>query len=177
MPELSNDQLTLALAIVAGVALLCLLMSILLGMRIRKVRKQYALLRADGGEGEPKDIFAIINRSMKKIDGVERRVDGLTAALEEHTALSRFAIQRFAIVRYDAFEEMGGQLSFSAAFLDDHGDGIVITSINGRTETRTYAKPVKNLSSTHNLSGEEQDAIATASSGSGRVEAGASAAR
>jgi hypothetical protein len=109
--------------------------------------------------------------------GIERRIDGVVANLEEQAALGRFALQRFGLVRYDAFEEMGGQLSFSAAFLDDHGDGIVVTSINGRTETRTYAKPVKALASSHNLSDEEREAISTASSGSGRVEAGASATR
>ena len=174
MPELSNDQLTLALALVAGVALLCLIKTTFLALRLKKVRSQYALIRADG---EPKDIFSVVNRSMKKIDAIEQRVDGLAGALEEHSAIARFALQRFALVRYDAFEEMGGQLSFSAALLDDHGDGLVVTSINGRTETRTYAKPVKNLSSSHNLSDEERSAIATASSGSGRVESAATAAR
>lgn len=174
MPELSNDQMTLALAIVAGVTLLCLFLSIFLALRLKKVRRQYALIRADG---EPKDIFAVVNRAMQRIDTIEHRVDGVAAALEEHAAIARFAVQRFALVRYDAFEEMGGQLSFSAALLDDHGDGIVMTSINGRTETRTYAKPVKNLSSTHNLSDEERNAIATASRGSGRIEAGATAVR
>jgi len=174
VPELSNDQMTLALAIVAGVTLLCLFLSIFLALRLKKVRRQYALIRADG---EPKDIFAVVNRAMQRIDTIEHRVDGVAAALEEHAAIARFAVQRFALVRYDAFEEMGGQLSFSAALLDDHGDGIVMTSINGRTETRTYAKPVKNLSSTHNLSDEERNAIATASRGSGRIEAGATAVR
>lgn len=174
MPELSDDQVTLALAIVAGVALLCLVVTIFLALRLKKVRKQYALLR---GDGDPKDIFSIVNRSLKQIDAAERRVDGVVAALEEQAALGRFAIQRFGLVRYDAFQEMGGQVSFSAAFLDDHGDGVVLTSINGRTETRTYAKPVKNLTSSHNLSGEELEAIATASSGSGRIEAGTSASR
>jgi Protein of unknown function (DUF4446) len=173
VPELSNDQLTLALAIVAGVALLCLLATLMLAMRLKKVRKTYALLR---GEGDPKDIFSIINRALKRIDGVEQRIDSLVVTQEEQAALNRFSVQRIGLVRYDAFEEMGGQLSFSAAFLDDHGDGLVITSINGRTETRSYAKEVKALSSSHNLSDEERQAIASASSGSGRVEA-ASAAR
>lgn len=172
MPDLSNDQMTLALAIVAGVALLALLITILLALRLKKVRRQYALLR---GEGDPKDIIAVVNRSLKQMVGIELRIDEVVANLEEQAALSRFALQRFGLVRYDAFEEMGGQLSFSAAFLDDHGDGIVVTSINGRTETRTYAKPVKGLASSHNLSDEERAAIATASSGSGRVEAKASA--
>jgi hypothetical protein len=59
-------------------------------------------------------------------------------------------------------------LSFSAALLDDHGDGLVITSINGRTETRTYAKPIANLRSEHNLSDEERAAIAGAAGSQGR---------
>ena len=53
------------------------------------------------------------------------------------------AIRHVAVVRYDAFGDMGGRLSFSVAMLDDSGDGLVLTSINGRTETRTYAKGVK----------------------------------
>jgi tRNA pseudouridine-54 N-methylase len=174
VPDLSTDQITLALAIVASVALLCLLATIFLSVKLRKAREQYALLR---GEGEPKDIFSIVGRTLKQIGNVERRIDGVVVALEEQTALSRFAIQRFGLVRYNAFEEMGGQLSFSAAFLDDHGDGIVISSINGRTETRTYAKSVKGLTSPHNLSDEEREAIATASSGSSRIEADATATR
>jgi hypothetical protein len=62
-------------------------------------------------------------------------------------------------VRFDAFEDMGGHLSFSAALLDAHGDGVVLTSINGRRETRIYAKPVSAAQSQYNLSDEEQEAI------------------
>lgn len=172
MPDLSNDQMTLALAVVAGIALLTILATVLLALRLKKVRKQYALLR---GEGEPKDVIAIVNSSMKQIVGLERRIDEVVGDLEQQAALNRFAIQRFGLIRYDAFEEMGGQVSFSVALLDDHGDGVVVTSINGRTETRTYAKPVKGLDSTHNLSDDERNAIAAASSGSGRLGAKASA--
>ena len=50
------------------------------------------------------------------------------------------ALRHVAVVRYDAFGDMGGRLSFSAALLDDQGDGLVLSSINGRSETRTYAK-------------------------------------
>ena len=174
MPDLSTDQLTLALAIVAGVALLCLLATIFLTLRLKKIRNHYALLR---GDGEPQDVVAAVNDSLKRVAGLDRRIDGVVVALEEQSALGRFALQRFGLVRYDAFEEMGGQLSFSAAFLDDHGDGLVITSINGRTETRTYAKAVKSLASSHNLSDEEREAIAVASSGSARSEVKASATR
>jgi uncharacterized protein YlxW (UPF0749 family) len=69
------------------------------------------------------------------------------------------AVQRIGLIRYDAFEDMGGHLSFSAALLDANGDGLVITSINGRQDTRCYAKPVESWVSKHNLSEEEEAAI------------------
>jgi hypothetical protein len=64
-----------------------------------------------------------------------------------------------ALLRYDAFEDVGGRLSFSCAMLDEHGTGVVLTSINGRQETRVYAKPVAVGTSTYNLSAEEEEAI------------------
>ncbi len=69
------------------------------------------------------------------------------------------SVQRVGLVRYDAFDDMGGHLSFSAAMLDGRGNGIVITSINGRQDTRCYAKPVQGWTSSHNLSDEEELAI------------------
>lgn len=68
-------------------------------------------------------------------------------------------VQRIGLVRFDAFDDMGGQLSFSAALIDARGDGVVITSINGRQDTRCYAKAVRGGVSQHNLAAEEQQAI------------------
>ena len=69
------------------------------------------------------------------------------------------ALRHLAVVRYDAFEEMGGQLSWSLALLDDGGDGVVLTSIRGRNEARTYAKSVTSWRSDQELSPEETEAI------------------
>jgi hypothetical protein len=69
------------------------------------------------------------------------------------------ALRHVGVVRYDAFGDMGGRLSFSAALYDDNGDGLVVSSINGRSETRTYAKALVDLRSEHSLSPEEQQAI------------------
>ena len=175
MPHLTNDQLTLALAIVAGVALIGLITAFALGMRLRKLRREYALLRSD--DGNERDIFAAVGRALRKLDATDKRVDEVLQTLEEQKGLGRFSLQRFGIVRYNAFEEMGGNLSFSLALLDDHGDGLVITSINGRTEARTYAKPIKRFDSTHNLSEEEREAVTVAGSGYDRGESEAAAAR
>ncbi|MGH2693940.1 MAG: DUF4446 family protein [Actinomycetota bacterium] len=168
MLDLTNDQLTTALAIVAAVALLSGLITVVFALRLRKLRRQYTILR---GEASDKDIVAAISSFLRRIDSQEGRLDGIVADLKEHAMRGRLALQRFHIVRYDAFEDMGGRLSFSAALLDDHGDGVVITSINGRTETRTYAKPVRGMSSEHNLSEEEREAITGAAAGHERGEA------
>ncbi|MDQ5815281.1 MAG: DUF4446 family protein [Actinomycetota bacterium] len=169
MPDLTTEQLTLALAVVAALALLCILFVLLLAARLRKVRREYMSLR--GEDGEERDILSAMGRTIKRVQTLDGRIAELSAAHKAHTALSRRSMQKFALVRYDAFEDMGGQLSFSAAVLDDHGDGLVITSINGRTETRTYAKPIKERQSEHNLSDEEREAIEAATSGVGRGEA------
>ena len=82
-------------------------------------------------------------------------------------------MRKVALLRYDAFEDVGGRLSFSCALLDERGDGVVVTSINGRQETRVYAKPVTQGVSAHNLSLEEEEAIRRALDGqTAAVEAG-----
>ncbi len=74
-------------------------------------------------------------------------------------AESTQALRHLAVVRYDAFTDTGGQLSWSLALLDDSGSGVVVTSIQGRAESRTYAKSVADWRSDSQLSPEEEDAI------------------
>lgn len=75
------------------------------------------------------------------------------------------ALRHVAVVRYDAFGDMGGRLSFSAALIDDAGDGLVISSIHARGESRTYAKGIVTGKSDTTLTPEEQQALAAARSG------------
>ncbi len=73
-------------------------------------------------------------------------------------AEARLALQHLAVVRYDAFPDVGGQLSWSLALLDDHGDGTVLTAIHGRNEARSYAKAIRGWSCDQPLSPEEEQA-------------------
>lgn len=77
------------------------------------------------------------------------------------------ALRDVAIVRYDALSEMSGQLSFSLALLNALGDGVVLSSINGRAETRTYVKPVRAGKGVQELSPEEAQAVHSARLGTG----------
>ena len=77
------------------------------------------------------------------------------------------ALRDVGIIRYDALNEMSGQLSFSLALLNTMGDGVVISSVNGRAETRTYAKPVVAGKGQQELSPEEAQAVHSAQLGTG----------
>jgi uncharacterized protein DUF4446 len=90
-----------------------------------------------------------LEQAVRSLNGTDRRQDGLI----------RTSVRNAGLIRYDAFEDVGGRLSFSCALLDDAGTGVVFTSINGRQETRVYAKPIADGQSPYNLSSEEEEAI------------------
>ncbi len=111
------------------------------------------------GRGREEDILQAVSSQIEEVRALRHDIRSIATELQRLSEVFRGALQRFAVYRYDAFEDMGGQLSFSAAILNDHGDGLVISCINGRQEARTYAKPVARASSPYNLSPEEQEAI------------------
>ena len=86
-------------------------------------------------------------------------VAGLRAEVQALRLEAAEALRHLAVVRYDAFGDMGGHLSWSMALLDDGGNGVVLTSIHGRSEARTYAKNVAAWSCDHPLSPEEEEAV------------------
>jgi hypothetical protein len=95
-------------------------------------------------------------------DGLSPDVLGLRQEVAALRAEGAQSLRHLTVVRYDAFSDMGGRLSWSVALLDDHGDGLVLSSIHGRSEARTYVKPIAAWSSAQQLSPEESEAVAGA---------------
>lgn len=108
------------------------------------LRRTAALRPTAGAAPLPEDVV-----------GLRREVAALQAVAEG-------ALRHLAVVRYDAFGDVGGHLSWSVAVLDDAGDGVVLTSIHGRSEARTYAKSISSWASEQQLSPEEEEAVAHA---------------
>ena len=131
-------------------------------VRLSRMRKAYEVLQ---GTGRRDDFVTAVNRHLAQVDDLRQDVASLQQTLAAVRSDVAEALRHVAVVRYDAFPEMGGRLSFSAAFLDDDGDGLILTSINGRTETRTYAKGIKAARSEQQLSPEEEQAITFATRG------------
>lgn len=92
-------------------------------------------------------------------DALPQDVHGLRQEVAALRSEAGDALRHLAVVRYDAFGDMGGHLSWSLALLDDAGNGVVLTSIHGRSDARTYAKNVAGWSSQQQLSPEEEEAI------------------
>lgn len=95
-------------------------------------------------------------------DALPEDLLGLRQEVAALRAEARDALRHLAVVRYDAFGDMGGHLSWSLALLDDGGNGVVLTSIHGRSEARSYAKSVVGWRCEQQLSPEEQEAISAA---------------
>jgi hypothetical protein len=157
---LLDDKTLSAVAVAAaGAAAVALLLALVLWLKLRRMSRAYTLLQR-GGRGE--DFVTLVNRHGATVDDLRSEVERLRDRVRAMTVEISEALRHVAVVRYDAFPDMGGRLSFSAALLDDDGDGLVLTSINGRSETRTYAKGVKAGRSEHQLSPEETQAISFA---------------
>jgi hypothetical protein len=88
--------------------------------------------------------------------------DTLKARTKSRPGQVQGALSNVALVRYDAFSEMSGRLSFSLALLDEDGDGVTISAIAGSADTRVYAKGIAGGKGEHELSPEEQQAVSAA---------------
>lgn len=164
--ETSVDQTTLLASAGLAVGMLGLIFALSAHRRLSSARRSLVLLQSsfDG-----KTIVDAVATYLAHVNEIEDRIVVQSRRQEELFALLGRSTRNLGVIRYDAFEDMGGRLSFSAAMLDDHGTGMVLTAINSRSEARVYAKPIERGLSEHNLSREEEMAIADALGGRARV--------
>lgn len=154
-----RDALVIVGVVVAAVAAILAVVA-LNGQR--RMKRDLILLAADD---EAPSFVDAVSRQAQQVMAMRGEVDDLSALLSRTRTELADAVRHVSVVRYDAFGDMGGRLSFSAALLDDGGDGLVLTSIHGRQETRSYIKGIKSGQSDTPLSPEELQAVAYAVKG------------
>jgi len=135
--------------IAGAVAVLALLLAAVAWRRLRVVDRRLTQLVEAGAPTTPE---------RERIEALEGELGRLRGDLGQ-------ALRHVAVVRYDAFGDMGGRMSFSAAVVDDTGDGMVISSIHARGESRTYAKGIVGGDSEIVLTPEERQALDAARTG------------
>ncbi len=153
---------------VAALAVVALALSVILSVvcavqfvALSRLRRQ---LRANFPSGA-EDVVDVLLQHRTDIDELRDDVATVHGNTERLGERLKGSISRVGLVRYDAFGDVGGAQSFSVALLDRHSNGVVISAINGRTETRSYGKDIVAGDSQHTLSDEEREAIAAAVEG------------
>jgi hypothetical protein len=149
-----SERTLATLALVAvGLSALAFLLALTAATRGRRSREPGAPISLDPV------LRGVLDSQQGHMKRLEQAIRSLSVTDKRQAEDIASTVRRVALLRYDAFEDVGGRLSFSCALLDDRGTGVVLTSINGRQETRVYAKPIEGRRSGYNLSAEEEEAI------------------
>jgi hypothetical protein len=175
--EVRQIDLNAAVAPIVGAAVIGLGVAILLlFVLLVYVARQTGRLRrridglTRGAEGQ--NLTGVLDAHLDKVAGVARELDELSARSAVLEAAHRQAIQRVGLVRFNPFEDTGGNQSFALALTDAQGNGLVVTSLHSRTGTRVFAKGITAGRADAALSAEETEALQQAVAspgGSGRV--------
>lgn len=152
-----------ALAVAIGasaLAAIALCLSVVLARRVRGLRRSQSLVVG----GSTRDVVDFAVSLQGRIDDLHRAVDEVAAGLTRVDRRVDGAVTNTAVVRFDAYEDTGGQQSASFAFLDATRTGTVVTTIQGRDYARVYVKELDRGRSSMALSPEEQEAVERAMS-------------
>jgi hypothetical protein len=142
------------------VGLLALLLAFWLILRTRRLTR-LSTFRPE----MPADLQDRVERESTRLDQLTAQVSDLSGRLPPVEGRSSAALQRVGIVRFNPFEDTGGQQSFAVALLDSAGSGFVISSLHSRQATRLYLKQVTQGKSDTTLGDEEAQAIRQAMAG------------
>jgi hypothetical protein len=149
MPSYPQAGLALGLLFVVVFLTIAVYHAVFVGPRLRAIAKT---LRgeADVSDGES------LARLRFALEALERRSGQRLDALEK---IVRSELVKVGFIRFNAFSDVGSDLSYALALLNEDGDGVVLTSIYSREETRTYGKSVRAFVASRDASKEEQTAI------------------
>jgi len=134
------------------IIILLFIMVIVLFKAVGRVETRYRKLMKGTSSSNLEEML------LEKLNSIQDSKEASEKALKECERLEvkmKDCIQKVAIMRYKAFENVGSDLSFSIAMLDDKNDGVILTGIYGREESTTYAKPIDKGISRYDLSEEE----------------------
>jgi hypothetical protein len=166
MPELNRllaDNLALVLGLLAALILVLLVTVVVQAVRLGRATRAYREVVRDGDSG--RSLHDLLAGNASAIERASERMSDIEAMhglIDERT---RRSLQHIGMVRFNPFDDTGSDQSFAIALLDDRRDGVVISSLHGRSNTRLFAKPVAAGTSPHTLSDEEAQAIRIAVEG------------
>ena len=157
-----------------GLLALFFLLALLLvrqSLRLTRLERKYRRLLGSAPEGNVEEILQSLHAELASVKEALSRTEKTQQSL---FARMKTALRGVSLVRYNAFQNTGSDLSYSLALLDEGRDGVVLSAIYGREESRTYAKPVKGGRSSYHLSDEESRVLRQAEESLGSTVEGGS---
>jgi hypothetical protein len=159
VPDL-NRTLVDNLALVVGLMGVVLIgLGVVVAVQWRRLRRATDAYRSLVSDSQGGSLQQMLDAHLGKVVEVGAQLERLSALHEYLEVRSRGSLQHVGLVRFNPFEDTGSDQSFAIALLDDRRDGIVISSLHGRGQTRIFAKPIEGGESQHTLSEEEAEAI------------------
>ncbi|CUO80828.1 DUF4446 family protein [Clostridium sp. NSJ-49] len=147
-----NEYSGLIVIGLAIITLLLLITTIVLLLSVNKVEKKYRKMMRGTNS---RNLEEVINSNLDNIDVALNNSKESLERCEKIAEDLKSCVNKVAIMRYKAFEDVGSDLSFSIAILDSYNDGVIITGIYSRHDSTTYAKPIDKGISRYDLSEEE----------------------
>jgi ABC-type siderophore export system fused ATPase/permease subunit len=148
----ANTILVYLIVINFAVTFILVIINIISKVKIKRLYKKYNTFMVDKDglniESKIENCFSTLKEIVEKNKKIENHLNEIDRNLI-------YCIQKVAIIRYNAFDNTGSNLSYSVALLDSHNNGIVLTSLFSRDGSNTYGKPILAGKSKYPLSAEE----------------------
>lgn len=148
----AGDTLATLVLILAALVVLLLLGCLMLLVHVRRMQRRiHGMTRGVAGNLEE-----MLGKHLDTVQGTSRRMDVLEQTVAVLQSQMPACLRHAHLIRYDAFEDVGGEQSFSLALLDAQGSGLVLTSVYSRNDVRVYAKAIQDGRASHALSQDEE---------------------
>ena len=148
-----SDYLIIALAAIVVVMIVLWIVNII---QIKKLKKNYKIFMKGK---DAKSLEEVLIRRLDQVDSLILSNKQNEKDIQNISANMKFTFQKVGLVKYDAFQEMGGKLSFSVALLNEKNDGFVLNAVHSREGCYTYIKEIVDGNSIIVLAEEEQEAL------------------
>ena len=145
--------------LVGGLAIVAIGLAIVTLILVRRVGRLSRRLEAITRGSDEQSLEAVLGSHLERVRKVVQDVDKLGGRVADLERDIRWSLGRVGLVRYNPFEETGGNQSFALAVIDANGDGFVVSSLHARQGTRVYGKAVVRGAAETALSDEEAEAL------------------
>lgn len=155
---MEGANLALSNNLTVVIAVLVLVIMILAGL-LFSVKGKLNALQAKYDfftQGKEANIDVVLTDTLTELHKTQAELAELQAKHAKLHEQVQGCLQHVKLIRYDAFDAMGGEMSYSLLLTDAKKDGILLTSIYGRDESRSYAKDIKEGKSSYPLAEEEK---------------------